>query len=75
MGVFHGTGKFSARKLKRSANKFRWSDTNYAGVRMVPRYKSDPLEGAPQGRGIVREKIGVKANSRTQPSVNVSVCS
>ena len=48
-----GQGKFAARKLKRDSNKFRWSDVNYARRLLGLDIKSDPLEGAPQARGIV----------------------
>lgn len=66
-----GMGKFAARKQKRDANKMRWSDVNYARRALMLDIKSDPLEGAPQARGIVLEKIGVEAK---QPNSAIRKC-
>lgn len=66
-----GQGKFAARKLVRDANKFRWSDKNYARRVLNLDEKSDPLEGAPQARGIVLEKVGVEAK---QPNSAIRKC-
>jgi len=66
-----GQGKFAARKLKRDSNKFRWSDVNYARRLLGLDIKSDPLEGAPQARGIVLEKVGVEAK---QPNSAIRKC-
>ncbi len=51
-----GQGRFAARKLVRDSNKFRWADKNYARRELNLDVKSDPLEGAPQARGIVLER-------------------
>ncbi|MDD4255982.1 MAG: 30S ribosomal protein S12 [Methanofollis sp.] len=66
-----GMGKFAARKLKRDANSTRWSDKNYARRELMLDIKSDPLEGAPQARGIVLEKVGVEAK---QPNSAIRKC-
>jgi small subunit ribosomal protein S12 len=66
-----GQGKFAARKMVRDANKFRWSDKNYARRVLNLDVKSDPLEGAPQARGIVLEKVGVEAK---QPNSAIRKC-
>lgn len=66
-----GNGKFAARKMVRDANKFRWSDPTYARRQDGLDLKSDPLEGAPQARGIVLEKIGVEAK---QPNSAIRKC-
>ena len=66
-----GQGKFAARKLKRDSNRFRWSDVNYARRLLGLDIKSDPLEGAPQARGIVLEKVGVEAK---QPNSAIRKC-
>ena len=66
-----GQGKFAARKLVRDSNKFRWADKNYARRELNLDVKSDPLEGAPQARGIVLEKIGVEAK---QPNSAIRKC-
>ncbi|HOX35972.1 MAG TPA: 30S ribosomal protein S12 [Methanoregulaceae archaeon] len=66
-----GQGKFAARKLVRDSHKFRWADKNYARRELNLDVKSDPLEGAPQARGIVLEKIGVEAK---QPNSAIRKC-
>ena len=66
-----GNGKFAARKLKRDANNNRWHDTVYARRLLGLDVKADPLEGAPQGRGIVLEKVGVEAK---QPNSAIRKC-
>jgi small subunit ribosomal protein S12 len=66
-----GNGKFAARKCKRVAKDNRWRDTNYARRQLGLDIKSDPLEGAPQGRGIVLEKVGVEAK---QPNSAIRKC-
>ena len=66
-----GKGKFAARKLKRAAKRDRWSDPVYVRRQLGLDVKSDPLEGAPQGRGIVLEKVGVEAK---QPNSAIRKC-
>ncbi|MDK2917157.1 MAG: small subunit ribosomal protein [Euryarchaeota archaeon] len=66
-----GNGKFAARKLKRDAKSNRWHDPNYARRQLGLDVKSDPLEGAPQARGIVLEKVGVEAK---QPNSAIRKC-
>lgn len=71
-----GLGKFAARKLKRDAQKFRWSDKRYARRMLHLDEKADPLEGSPQARGIVLEKIGIEAkqpNSAIRKAVRVQL--
>src|SRR5512147_3002208 len=71
-----GQGKFAARKLVRDSNKFRWADKNYARRELNLDVKSDPLEGAPQAKGIVLEKIGVEAkqpNSAIRKAVRIQL--
>ncbi len=58
-------GEFAARNLKRKRKKMRWKKTAYK-VRMLDwKKKVDPLEGAPQARGIVIEKRQIE---QKQPS-------
>jgi small subunit ribosomal protein S12 len=52
-------GEFSARKLRKTRKKFRWKDSHYKR-RVLQLWKKDPLEGAPQAKGIVIEKRGVE---------------
>lgn len=64
-------GKFAARKLLKDAKKFRWSDPTFVRSHGGVNLKSDPLEGAPQARGIVLEKVGVEAK---QPNSAIRKC-
>src|SRR6056297_2990779 len=64
-------GKYAARKLKKDRQNQRWSDSDYARRARGLREKSDPLEGAPQARGIVLEKVGIEAK---QPNSAIRKC-
>ena len=66
-----GNGKFAARKQKRDAKMRRWCNPVYARRQLGLDVKSDPLEGAPQARGIVLEKVGVEAK---QPNSAIRKC-
>ncbi|MCD1293997.1 30S ribosomal protein S12 [Methanocella sp. CWC-04] len=66
-----GYGKFAARKLTQVRKDYRWADRNYARRALRLDEKSDPLEGAPQAKGIVLEKIGVEAK---QPNSAIRKC-
>ncbi|NIA02941.1 MAG: 30S ribosomal protein S12 [Nitrospirae bacterium] len=66
-----GKGKYAARKLKSDREKFRWSDRNYLRRALNLNVKADPLGGAPQGRAIVLEKVGVEAK---QPNSAIRKC-
>jgi small subunit ribosomal protein S12 len=57
-----GNGKYAARKLKGDRENFRALKLNV---------KADPLGGAPRGRGIVLEKVGVEAK---QPNSAIRKC-
>ncbi|MDI6798578.1 MAG: 30S ribosomal protein S12 [Candidatus Aenigmarchaeota archaeon] len=50
---------FSGRKIKQKRKEFRWKDIHYKR-RMLQLWKKDPLEGAPQARGIVIDKRAVE---------------
>ena len=62
-------GEYAARKAIKKRKKFRWSQRDYK--RRVLKQKFDPLEGAPQARGIVIEKVGVEAK---QPNSAIRKC-
>ncbi len=64
-------GEFAARKLKQLRKKFRWKDKKYARKILGLKEKADPLEGAPQARGIVIRKVGVE---QKQPSSGIIKC-
>ena len=66
-----GKGKYAARKLKSDREKFRWSDRNYLRRALNLNVKADPMGGAPQGRAIVLEKVGVEAK---QPNSAIRKC-
>lgn len=60
-----GNGRYAARKMKEDRKKQRWSDPDYGDE------SKDPLEGAPQAKGIVLEKVGIEAK---QPNSAVRKC-
>lgn len=64
------TGEFGARKTLKRRKKFRWKDIHYKR-RMLKLWKKDPLEGAPQGRGIVIDKRVVE---QRKPSSGLAKC-
>ncbi len=69
-------GIFAARKLNRNRKKFRWKYAPYKRRMLGLDYKADPLEGAPQGRGIVLEKVGIECrqpNSAVRKAVRVQL--
>ena len=70
-GEIMARGLFTAKKLKKDRQKFRWSDSTYKKRVLKLKEKSDPLEGAAQGRGIVLEKVGIEAK---QPNSAIRKC-
>src|SRR3990172_669422 len=52
-------GLYAARKLDNVRQTRRWSDRYYKRRVLHLKVKSDPLEGAAQGRGIVLEKVAI----------------
>lgn len=64
-------GEFAARKLGSRRQRFRWKSAGYKRRVLKLDEKSDPLEGSPQGRGIVLEKVGVEAK---QPNSAIRKC-
>ena len=66
-----GKGLNAARKLKNDRQKFRWHDMHYKRRVLNLKKRTDPLEGAPQGRGIVIEKVGIEAK---QPNSAIRKC-
>ncbi|MBR9682162.1 MAG: 30S ribosomal protein S12 [Candidatus Aenigmarchaeota archaeon] len=53
-------GEFGARKVKSQNKTKRWKKTTYASRILGLRIKKDPLEGAPQAKGIVIAKKGIE---------------
>lgn len=64
-------GLFAARKLRRTRKRFRWNYAPFKRRMLGLDYKADPLQGAPQARGIVLEKVGVECR---QPNSAVRKC-
>ncbi|MBP2030480.1 small subunit ribosomal protein S12 [Methanohalophilus levihalophilus] len=64
-------GKYAAHRLKSVRQNARWRDSRYSRRTLGLNVKSDPLGGAPQGRGIVLEKVGVEAK---QPNSAIRKC-
>ena len=64
-------GLYTARKLKNGRQNARWMDRAYKRRMLKLKEKSDPLEGAAQGRGIVLEKVGIEAK---QPNSAIRKC-
>lgn len=65
-------GEFAARKLARDRKHHKWADSWHAAkMRRKAGKEDDPLEGAPQGRGIVLEK---KCVEQKQPHSGLIKC-
>src|SRR5438445_12500699 len=52
------SGMFAGRKLCKRRQSFRWAYAPYKRRMLGLDYKADPLEGSPQARAIVLEKVG-----------------
>jgi small subunit ribosomal protein S12 len=59
------------KQVRINRDKLRWSDRDYKRRVLRLKVKSDPLEGAPQARGIVIEKVGIEAK---QPNSAIRKC-
>ncbi|VVB51309.1 30S ribosomal protein S12 [uncultured archaeon] len=66
-----GNGEFAAKKLRDDRHMLRWKKADYSRRILHLKEKHDPLEGAPQGRGIVLEKVGIEAK---QPNSAIRKC-
>jgi small subunit ribosomal protein S12 len=64
-------GEFAARKLKKKRQKYRWKKRKYLVRVLKLKQKKDPLEGAPQAKGIVLEKRVVE---QKQPHSGLIKC-
>ena len=64
-------GLNAASKLVKRRKKFRWNDKWFTRRALNLDKKSDPLEGAPQARGIVLEKVQIEAK---QPNSAMRKC-
>jgi small subunit ribosomal protein S12 len=69
-------GEYAAGLLMRKRKKLRWKDRYYKRRLLKLDIKADPLEGAPQARGIVLEKVGIESkqpNSAIRKAVRVQL--
>jgi len=64
-------GMYSARTLNKRRKKMKWKKTSYRNKVLGLKKKKDPLEGAPQARGIVLEKRQIE---QKQPSSGLIKC-
>jgi len=64
-------GEFSGRQLRLKRQRMRWSGKYYKRTMLMLDTKADPLEGAPQARGIVLEKVGIESK---QPNSAIRKC-
>src|SRR3990167_11393143 len=64
-------GMFAGKKLKKRRSKFRWNNKYFVKRILKLKEKVDPLEGAPQARGIVLSKRQVEAK---QPNSGIRKC-
>src|SRR4051812_16973759 len=64
-------GLFAGRVLRSKRNRARWANKYYKRRMLMLDKKANPLEGSPQARGIVLEKMGVESK---QPNSAVRKC-
>ncbi len=64
-------GMNAGKKLLKTRKRYEWSDRSYKRRLLDLRRKSDPLEGSPQAKGIVIEKVGIEAK---QPNSGIRKC-
>ena len=64
-------GEFAARQISQKRQRLRWSNRWYKRRKLGLDHKADPLEGAPQARGIVLEKVGIESK---QPNSAIRKC-
>jgi len=64
-------GEFTSKKLMDNRKKFKWKKADYSRRVLRLKEKHDPLEGAPQAKGIVLEKVGIEAK---QPNSAIRKC-
>lgn len=62
---------FAGGVLKNKKSRGRWADKYYKRRMLMLDKKANPLEGAPQARGIVLEKVGIESK---QPNSAVRKC-
>ena len=53
-------GEFAARTLRARRKKLKWNSNKYKRKKLRLGKAADPLEKAPQAKGIVLEKVGLR---------------
>jgi small subunit ribosomal protein S12 len=69
-------GLYSVRSIQKKRKHFRWKYRYFKRRTLHLDVKADPLEGCPQARGIVLEKVGIEAkqpNSAIRKAVRVQL--
>ncbi len=64
-------GQYAARTLKRQRKGARWLKKPWKRKALGLKFKYDPLEGSPQGKGIVLKKTGME---QKQPHSGIIKC-
>lgn len=64
-------GLFSGRGVKENRKTFKWDLREFKRKMLSLDVKADPLEGSPQARAIVLEKVGIESR---QPNSAVRKC-
>lgn len=70
------SGEFAGRQMQLQRQRLRWADKYYKRRVLGLDVKADPLEGSPQARAIVLEKVGIESkqpNSAIRKCVRVQV--
>ena len=65
------SGEFAARQMQLQRQRLRWRDKYYKRRVLRLDVKADPLEGSPQARAIVLEKVGIESK---QPNSAIRKC-
>jgi small subunit ribosomal protein S12 len=71
-----GRGLFAGNKVKNRRQKYRWNNKWFVKRKLRLKERVDPLEGAPQARGIVLEKRQLEAkqpNSAMRKAVRIQL--
>jgi len=75
-GTKSPVGEFAGRELEKKRKKLRWKDRYFKRRTLHLDTKADPLEGCPQARAIVLEKVGIESkqpNSAIRKAVRVQL--
>lgn len=65
------SGEFAGRQMQLQRQRLRWADKYYKRRVLGLDVKADPLQGSPQARAIVLEKVGIESK---QPNSAIRKC-